>query len=137
MDEPPTQVTQELEGQPQLAVKGECETIAPDMTRCVPKKCLASQMICLHRWNEPVPSVTSTLSHSPWNERLSMEKEGSGLTGAEPVMVSRRTMSVRMSHSTKARAVGSMSPLLEHTSPTLEWNRWQRWRGRRPAQALP
>lgn len=131
----------ELKGQPQLAEKGEPKTITADMTRCVPKKCLASEMICLHQWNEPVPCVPSVLSHSPWNERLSMGKEGSGLIGAELVdgIHENNVYDLRMSHSTKARIVGSMShaSLLEHTSPTFEWNRRQRWRYWQKASSSP
>lgn len=58
-----------------------------------------------------------------------MEKERSGLTGAELVDGIRENSvcAPRVSHSTKARAVGSLScSLLEHTSPTLQWNRLQR-----------
>lgn len=104
-----TQVTWELEG------KGESETAAPDMTRWVPEKRLAPKMLCQSGCNEPVPSVFSALLHSPWNERLNMDREGSGPTGAELIdgVQEDNFCDPRMPRNAKARAMSSTP----HDSP--------------------
>lgn len=112
--------------------KGGSAMTAPDMTRCIPKKRLAPEMIC--------PSWCPLFSHTAL-KRLSTEKEESGPTGAEWVdgVQEDNVCDLRMSHNAKSKSHGQHVSCfcLEHTTPILEWKRWQKWSRWQKAGPLP